>query len=57
MAGQRRKTQPKGMEEVPTIFGPGDFRATVQYARTEGRNLAAGGSAEGDDQGRKGKTS
>ena len=45
------------MEKVPTIFGPGDFHAAVQYAGAQGRNSAAGGCAEGDDEGRKGKTS
>lgn len=45
------------MEEVPTIFGPGDFHAAVQYAGGKERNSAAGGCAEGDDEGWKGKTS
>lgn len=57
MAGQRRETQPKGMEEVPTIFRPGDFHAAVQYARVKGRNSATGDCAEGDDEDWKGKTS
>ena len=57
MARQRRETQPKVMEEVPTIFGPGDFHAAVWYAGGKERNSAVGDCAEGDDQGRKGKTS
>ena len=57
MARQRREVQPESMEEVPAIFGPGDFHAAVQYARTEGGNSATGDCAEGDDEDWKGKTS
>ena len=57
MAGQRREAQPESMEEVPTVFGPGDFHAAVWYAGVEGRNSAAGDCTEGDDEDWKGKTS
>lgn len=57
MAGQRRETQPKGMEKVPAILGPGDFHAAVQYAGGKERNSAAGDCAESDDEDWKGKTS
>ena len=57
MAGQRREAQSESMEEISTVFGPGDFHAAIQYAGAEGRSSATGDCAEGDDEDWKGKTS